>query len=215
MREVPAVLVASDPTYTAGEFLPLDTWGGKRWEDVVHASVRSLSEVQMVANVSLTDYDAGVGKPGTEAWGWALCDGQNSRPDLLGKFVAGLDPARTDYDAVGKTGGLERVALSLAELPAHSHGMATAASDNTGSTGAGDSYAKSYGGSGGLDQNRRTTNTGSNTPHENRPPFYVLAFRQWVGFEFRILAAGQADEWGVALSFLSSLMLSPLLLLHP
>lgn len=182
IRERVAVLAAADPAYAGGEFIPFDTWGGLRWDQVVRASVRCPNEVQPVASVNMAHYDNGLGKPGTEAWGWGLCDGQNGRANLLGNFIVGLDPNRADYDTVGKTGGAASVTLTVPQLPAHGHELSNAASDNTGSTDTGDTYAKSGGSTGHLDQARTALNTGGGQGHENRPPFYVLAMRQWVGY---------------------------------
>jgi hypothetical protein len=68
--------------------------------------------------------------------GWALCDGNNGRPDLRNKFIVGVG---TDY-ALGDTGGIdlhaglatelggdavaatEEHVLTLDEMPAHQHG---------------------------------------------------------------------------------------------
>ena len=51
--------------------------------------------------------------------GWALCDGQDGRPNLLGKFIRGV-PAATNP---GNTGGSDSITLSEANLPAHKHGV--------------------------------------------------------------------------------------------
>lgn len=71
-------------------------------------------------------FDTGTGK-GTSCWeGWAICDGKTHlsskgkkivTPNLTERFIVG---AGGQY-AVGDTGGLEKVALSIAELPAHDH----------------------------------------------------------------------------------------------
>lgn len=50
--------------------------------------------------------------------GWALCDGQEGRPNLLGKFVMGVSSATTNP---GGTGGSNQRTLSVSNLPAHSH----------------------------------------------------------------------------------------------
>lgn len=60
--------------------------------------------------------------------GWALCDGAVVNglrtPDLRGRFVlgAGAAPGRTER-RVGDVGGAEAVALSMTEVPSHSHFM--------------------------------------------------------------------------------------------
>lgn len=190
MREVPAVLVATDP-YTAGQFLPLDTWGGKRWDDVVRASVRSLTEVQQLANLSTADYQSGftatdgLGLPGTEAWGWALCNGRNGTADLRGLFVLAHNPDRGNdgrgnnltVSNIGDGGGKETVTLSVANLPPR---PSDAADVHTyiGGTQGGNLTASGTGGWG----SRPPQGYGSGQALDARPPYYVLAFRQWVGY---------------------------------
>jgi hypothetical protein len=182
IRERVATLAPTDPTYTGGQFIPFNAWGGLTYSHLMKASAYEVGDVKMSATVDLNDYDSGVGKPGTGAWGWALCDGQSGRPDMGSRFPVGLNPSEADYDAVGKKGGYRDITLLEAHLPVHSHGLANAATDNDGSTGQGDTYAKSYGNAGHIDQARRTTTAGSNTPHENRPPYYVVAYLVWVGY---------------------------------
>ena len=50
--------------------------------------------------------------------GWALCDGQEGRPNLLGKFIRGVPDATTNP---GGSGGSDTITLSEANLPAHKH----------------------------------------------------------------------------------------------
>ncbi|GAA4349754.1 hypothetical protein GCM10023185_06710 [Hymenobacter saemangeumensis] len=192
LQERAAELAAPNPAYGGGEFLALNTWGGKRWDDVVRGMARSLGEVQQLAapGYVAANYDAtGLGKPGTEAWGWGLCNGQNGRADLRGMFVAGLDPARADYDAVGDTGGFETVPLVIGELPPHRHRMTPYKVTREGESGS-NNYSILVSGNNGASNNLAhpnagndnfTEDTGGGQPHENRPPFYVLAFRQWIG----------------------------------
>ena len=189
-QERPAVLVANNPAYTGGEFLVLDTWGGKTWDHVQRALVRVPSEVGWVAAATLTNYDStGVGLPGTEAWGWALVDGQGGRVDLTGGRVAvALDPSRPDYDTIGKQGGAEAVALTAANNGPHNHapagqfaynqllrkadyGQNTTVSDPDGNGGEPDVVTSAP-----------IQPSGSGTPHENRMPFTTLLARVWVGY---------------------------------
>ncbi|WP_341737955.1 hypothetical protein [Microcoleus sp. CAWBG640] len=115
--------------------------------------------------------------------GWALCNGQNGTPDLRDRFIVG---AGNSY-AVASTGGAATVTLTIAQMPAHSHGV----------NDPGHSHSKgaSWPGSGpeqdqsGSPENRTDfnintgfsgtgislQNTGSGQPHENRPPYYALA----------------------------------------
>ncbi|MGB3466310.1 MAG: hypothetical protein WBA74_13615 [Cyclobacteriaceae bacterium] len=125
--------------------------------------------------------------------GWVICDGENGTPNLSGRFIVGYDPDQADYSDSGKTGGANLVALTVDEMPEHTH---TGKTDKAGIhkhsfTGA----RKSGDGSGSFSDNdyyapqtRETANAGehihsfvtdkngSGAPHENRPPYYVLAF---------------------------------------
>lgn len=42
-------------------------------------------------------------------------------PDMQGKFLAGYDSAKTDYQVIGQGAGSDSVTLSKAELPTHDH----------------------------------------------------------------------------------------------
>jgi len=81
--------------------------------------------------------------------GWLICDGNNSTPNLLTKFVQGVATAATDP---GATGG----------AATHTHGtVGTAISDFSGSTG----YVGYH------DANPFVTGAG-----DSHPPFYDVAF---------------------------------------
>ena len=124
--------------------------------------------------------------------GWALCDGTGNTPNLQDRFVVG---AGSSY-AVGATGGAETVTLSAAQMPQHRHTF----SGTTNTTGAHThSYSKQFfaRGSGGNDYQVNTGSTsfstssagdhshtisgntgyqGSTDSHENRPPYYAVAY---------------------------------------
>lgn len=143
--------------------------------------------------------------------GWFLCDGANGTPNLRDRFIVGAGSAY----AVGATGGADTVALSQANLPAHTHTLtATTSADGVhthafyggsdvsgnvaGATrgtaqvlgacesGGGGAYTTNFGGS--LAQiaanspshthtvSGTTSSVGSGTAHENRPPYYALAY---------------------------------------
>ena len=52
--------------------------------------------------------------------GFVLCDGNNSTPNLSGKFVVGYSASNGDYD-VNDTGGAENVTLTVNQIPSHKH----------------------------------------------------------------------------------------------
>lgn len=112
--------------------------------------------------------------------GWALCDGNNGTPNLTDRFVVGAGSTYT----VGAVGGEATHTLTTAELPSHDHSFYAWSSSGSGGT---HDYLKANVSSGGqVGKERgavsRTTSTemvgstGSGVAHENRPPYYALAY---------------------------------------
>ncbi|MDD2597681.1 MAG: hypothetical protein PHO37_00440 [Kiritimatiellae bacterium] len=108
--------------------------------------------------------------------GWVVCDGQNGTPDLRGRFVAGVDPNNPDY-TFKKTGGADKVQLSLEEMPRHSHGA------NVGTVGYKASWKDSQEAVAAPGQSRNNGTQyqaedyeGGYKAHENRPPYYALYY---------------------------------------
>ena len=125
--------------------------------------------------------------------GYFLCDGSNSTPDLRNRFIVGAG----DTYAVDATGGADSVTLDASQIPAHTHTF----SGSTNTTGA-HTHTVAAGNSGGADNiittgNARsndtsyttssagdhshtfsgtTASTGGGGSHENRPPYYALAY---------------------------------------
>lgn len=121
--------------------------------------------------------------------GWALCNGQNGAVDLRGRFVVGYDKDDNDYKKIGNRGGSANVTLDISQLPAHRHvsesgagigGLVKRSVSGT-STTAGSIDAVGSG----TDPNvvsapEQDNLVGEDKPHENRPPFYTLAYIQKV-----------------------------------
>jgi hypothetical protein len=111
--------------------------------------------------------------------GWVLCDGTNATPNLSGRFIVGVNTKNKDTDpkneiySVGEIGGEATHKLTVNEMPAHSHAYHKA-EYNYGHKDGGEDVTR-YGREDQLD-NGKTTETGGNQPHENRPPYYALAF---------------------------------------
>jgi hypothetical protein len=117
----------------------------------------------------LKNFDgAGVGIKNTPVEGWALCNGNNNRPDLRDKFVVG---AGREY-SVGATGGEKTHRLTLDEMPKHMHGVGFGGGGR-GNFGAGNDngnqQAKTM-------FSQPTADAGGDQPHENRPPYYAVAY---------------------------------------
>jgi len=114
---------------------------------------------------------------------WVLCDGTNGTPDLRDRFIVGASDdtgtgvtfnvtngALSGTYGVGNTGGEVAHQLTVDEMPTHRHSelynTASSGQDQAGS-GSGDNDNTSSG---------NTGFTGGNNYHENRPPYYALAF---------------------------------------
>jgi microcystin-dependent protein len=124
--------------------------------------------------------------------GWALCDGTNGTPDLRDRFIVGAGNSYT----IGNTGGEAMHVLTLSEMPLHthmqdphthiqnphSHNLSVSYSDaNEAHAQAGENTDVrniSTAPSTATNQDSVATNqnTGGGGAHENRPPFYALAF---------------------------------------
>lgn len=115
--------------------------------------------------------------------GWVLCDGTNGTPNLKGRFIVGYDTSDVDYDAIGKTGGEKKHTLTISEMPSHRHIGLTFEGTNSDTGDPGDLITTDYNQSNGNQtQNGATTGyTGNNQAHENRPPYYTLAYIMFVG----------------------------------
>lgn len=130
--------------------------------------------------------------------GWKLCDGTNGTPDLSGRFAYGT----TNLSSIGTTGGTTTAttgsagshshsgvtggtALTVDQIPAHSHGYHTGTGEQTRQSG--------YPGNaqnGPAYQNLTTDNAGGGAAHTHpinadgnhthtvsvMPPYYALAF---------------------------------------
>lgn len=118
--------------------------------------------------------------------GWKLCNGNNGTPDLRNRFIVG---SGSTY-SIGDKGGAASVTLTAEQTPlrAHTHTMVDFfdiddAFDPAGATVAShdQSGAREPGGDNGPKRKQitKTTSSASITnvsAHENRPPYYALAF---------------------------------------
>ena len=105
-----------------------------------------------------------------------MCNGQTVNnvvtPDLRGRFIVGSGGSY----AVKDTGGADTVTLTTAQIPSHNH--YTTLSHNGYPDGSGDRTDWYYimHPTHGDNNNYSTSSTGGNQAHENRPPYYALAF---------------------------------------
>ena len=127
---------------------------------------------------------------------WTLCDGKTlnglSTPDLRGRFIVSYSDINTTYDK-GNSGGENFHALTTNEMPAHTHGTEDAGEHSHGfSDQVRNDDLNADPGSGADASNSKTTttrttasggdhqhvipSTGLGNDHENRPPYYVVAY---------------------------------------
>lgn len=124
---------------------------------------------------------------------WHLCDGTNGTPDLRNRFIYGGDGSNN-----GDRGGETSVTLNVANIPTHGHLVRTWNDVKSGTPklyrdGKWEDYTNGLfkpsgewnanGGTqatspqGGMGDPAGTTDgTGGNQPHNNMPPYYVLAY---------------------------------------
>ena len=99
--------------------------------------------------------------------------GYISVPDLRGRFVVGYDPSNQDYNTIGNMGGEALVTLTLDQIPPHSHKI-TFKEEKWGDNANNRPFPNHTGPNSGY--TAYTQPTGGGSAHENRPPYYVLAY---------------------------------------
>lgn len=104
-------------------------------------------------------------------------------PDLKGRFVVGFDNQHNDYKVIGNKGGAENVTLTVDQLANHKHIMPWGENPSTAWNPqwgyAPPPYNQDMRGSNSNDGDNSwaySSDVGENKPHENRPPFYTLAY---------------------------------------
>lgn len=129
--------------------------------------------------------------------GWRLCDGGSlngvTTPDLRGRFVLSYGQGPLDFanTTIGALGGEQNHTLTINEMPSHNHsntvndpghrhqlttydaGSANGDIGRNTST-LGDSYPYTNSATTGITVS--IDNTGGSLPHNNLPPYYVLAY---------------------------------------
>ena len=144
------------------------------------------------------------GDPATLPPTWALCDGNAGTPDLRDRFVVGAGSTYTEGDtggaaevALGVTnlpahthargtlttasaGGHTHIGPARRPSPSGTHGhdlfVSGLAAPPTNHSASSDAPSTESGGSHTHTVNGSTASTGNGTAHENRPPYYALAF---------------------------------------
>lgn len=98
-------------------------------------------------------------------------------PDLRSRFVVGYNYNDGDYDTLGKVGGEKKHRLLTSEMPSHSHGQYLWSPASGGWRGGGnDSWPDATSHHDRTTPFGNTASAGGGAEHENRPPYYTLAF---------------------------------------
>ena len=105
--------------------------------------------------------------------GWVLCDGNNSTPDLRGRFVVGYSNTDNDYD-VGDTGGNKKQTLSINQIPSHTHSYSSA--NHPTSSGPEQNQSGGPEDRTTFNVSKTTGSTGGGQPVDVRPPYYALCY---------------------------------------
>ena len=118
------------------------------------------------------------GKPADEPIpeGWQECT------DLRGRFPLGWNPDDADFSELLKNAGEKTHQLTIAEMPTHSHQQGSESLYNHfggGSSVGGRTYPM---GDNGSFQRQNTSNAGGNKPHNNMPPYRIIKFIEFIGF---------------------------------
>lgn len=167
----------------------VDSSQNKTWANFSRVDISDLAkkeEVEALRNLVLPKGAiimwSGTVNESDEAFpsGFKLCDGRTvtgygTIPDLRSRFIVGYDERTAnqaiDYSEIGKIGGESKHSLSIDEMPAHTH---TYSRCNIASKGEAKSDSKYR--VDGVYVQGTTSSTGGGEAHENRPPYYVLAF---------------------------------------
>jgi len=155
------------------------------------APVQSVNE--RTGDVTVAEIPSGVitmwsGSTSNVPSGWTLCDGTDGTPDLQDRFVVGAGNQYSSDD----TGGQDSVQLSENELPSHSHTGSTTddgshthevpayneltTANNVGPKESGADSSITTDSAGVHNHSLNINSTGGNGSHENRPPYYALAY---------------------------------------
>ena len=142
--------ISSSPAPSIGQILIATSSTTATWQPVTSLSIPS-------GIISLWS-----GSILTIPSGWNICDGTNGTPDLRDRFIVG---AGSTY-AVAATGGEATHTLTIPEMPSHTHNALRK------NIGADRVWESTGGGSDGYTSGP----TGDGQAHENRPPYYALAY---------------------------------------
>lgn len=106
--------------------------------------------------------------------GWRIL--ASEIPAAAGKVLVNLDTTDADFDEAGNIGGEKAHTLTQAEMPAHTHGIATANASISGAAGGDPARANLPGteNTRGLPNGGTIKSTGGGASHNNLQPYFVV-----------------------------------------
>jgi hypothetical protein len=169
-----------------GTSAPTSTSAGQLWYDTSgtgELKVRDKADSAFNSvDTTSTALPAGViamwsGSAASIPSGWTICDGNNSTPNLTGRFVIHADADSGGTYDVGDTGGSTTSGahtLTIAEMPSHNHSYKsrgyTGAHTGSGTHDISDDTVDYTGGSG------STGGGGAHSHASTIPPYYALCY---------------------------------------
>ena len=107
--------------------------------------------------------------------GWAICDGTQGTPDLRGRFVLMAQDTTNGTNGsiphtINQKDGEETHVLTEAEMPSHTHTTTIPRNGGDPPSGGRSDWTVYY------SQNKVSSSTGGNQPHNNMPPYYTLVY---------------------------------------
>lgn len=147
-------------------------YDGVNWFCYQNYDLGTSNEIKTIDGVVTELFDGlGMGRV-IGLYGYALCDGRNTTPNLKDRFIIGI----SDTLGVGDMGGNKETTLELKNIPPHEHEVNSAR--NTGSSHSGNELSNS---DNGTERRIKTTTAGGNdndvtVPFSNLPPYMALIY---------------------------------------
>lgn len=148
---------------------PTELYNIKQYMHDIVQSYGQKGETKWVIDLDgsfITNFDSsGLGT--TPKWmGWALMNGNNGTPTMVGRTPIGVGTFTDTYGLQhnfwhNRADGQPRHKLSIPEMPSHNHGY----EGSGGASGGGDASRKS------VPESKITGNRGGDTPHNNMQPY--------------------------------------------